>query len=108
MIKMGFVDSKDVYKVALVLEPGNIERIRKGNTSIISLNELVPSLLLPAKLEIALDYTPDAVWLSQEFKRRDIKDAQAFLRLLKDSQLRPEVVERPYHPDEFLLKRRTH
>lgn len=75
----------------LILEPANIERIQKGE---------------PAKSpnnEVAVAYTPDLVWLTEQLKGIDEMDVEKLDTLLKESLKRPAVHRRPYHTPELFV-----
>jgi hypothetical protein len=72
----------------IILEPGNIERLRAGRLAVVSDKSVV------------LAYAPDHVWLAQEILKigganLEPKDIE---RLLQEGLNRPEISERPYHP----------
>jgi hypothetical protein len=105
MIRIGF-SSKDGYRIAVVLEPENLERLKRGEPIVINLNELIPDVPLPVKLDLAIDYTPDAVWMQQEFMRRACTRADDFAQLLQESMSRAPVYSRPYQ-EPVVLRRKV-
>jgi hypothetical protein len=62
----------------VVLEPANIEELKKGR----------PARSPDGKVVIC--YTPDAVWLSAKLSSLTSGDAQEVARLIDESQNRPE------------------
>jgi hypothetical protein len=71
----------------VILEPGNLEAI-KGGAKASTPNHAV-----------FVAYTPDAVWLGEQITANFDDLTPAVLdRLIKESQARSEVHERPYHP----------
>lgn len=105
MIRIGFDGANGSYKIALVLEPENIDRLRRGQMIEVDLNELCHAL--PFRVEMALDYTPDAVWMQEEFQRRKLTTAEGFAKLLQESQSRPEVRKRPNHPPAYFTNKKA-
>lgn len=71
----------------IILEPGNIERIKKGE---------------PAKSydnSVLIAYTPDQEWLETKLiENMDELSPEKLDELLKESLTRPEVKQRPFKP----------
>lgn len=67
MIAARLHDESGKIVIMLVLEPGNIEKLQKGDPIHKFLSEFVPEL--PANIELLLSYTPDAVWVSQQINK---------------------------------------
>jgi hypothetical protein len=77
----------------VILEPGNIEAIKAGGMDITS------------NKAVLVAYTPDAVWLGEQITANfDNLSPATLVRLIRESQARPEVNERPHHP-KFYLQR---
>jgi len=73
-------------KVLIIIEPGNIENLKKG---------------LPMKLpqNMALVYSPDTEWLMEKICQHEGGISPEKLSdILIESLNRKEVFERPYHP----------
>jgi hypothetical protein len=75
----------------IVLEPGNIEKLKKGEPIHNSLNEFMPELNTP--VELLFCYTPDAVWVAEQVGKSG-GDAYQLVEALKESLSRPEVLVR--------------
>jgi hypothetical protein len=75
--------------IMLVLEPGNIQKLKAGEPIHRFLNEFIPEL--PSKVELLFAYTPDIQWVSEQMSKSG-KDALNFAEILQDSLHRPEVV----------------
>jgi hypothetical protein len=71
----------------VILEPGNLEALKAGRFE------------RAGDGAVLVGYTPDAVWLGEQiFANIDALDPATLQRLITESQKRPEVKERPYHP----------
>lgn len=75
-------------KKMVILEPGNIERLKQGR------------IAATADKEVVLAYAPDHVWLQQEIFKIGAQNLKPedIARLLDEGLKRPEVINRPYHP----------
>ena len=83
--------------VMLVLEPGNLEKIKQGQPIHKWLSEFLPGL--DRRIELVLCYTPDMEWLvSQIGKSRDMETIGT---ALEESLSRPEVVVRGRSAEEL-------
>jgi hypothetical protein len=83
-------------KVVIIIEPGNIENLKKG---------------LPMKLpqNMALVYSPDIEWLMDKIcQNKEGISPEKLSELILEGLERKEVFERPYHPafDITLSKRK--
>lgn len=76
--------------ILLVIEPGNIEKLKKGEPIHKYLNEFLPELT--TKVELLLAYTPDAVWVSEQLRSRDDNTVDTLATVLNESLSRPEVI----------------
>jgi hypothetical protein len=71
----------------VILEPGNIDAMKTGGA------EKTPNG------QVWVAYTPDVVWLGEQIMANmDKLNPETIARLIEESQRRPEVRERPYHP----------
>lgn len=52
--------------ILLVLEPGNMEKLKKGEPIFKFLNEFLPNQ--KERIELVFAYTPDAVWVAEQVK----------------------------------------
>lgn len=52
--------------ILLVLEPGNLEKLKDGQPIHKFLNEFLPEL--PTSVELIFAYTPDAVWVAEQMQ----------------------------------------
>lgn len=86
--------------VMLILEPGNIEKLKAGEPIHKWLNEFLPELTQPVELLFA--YTPDALWVSEQM--RESTDALRLGEILEESLSRPPVIQRGASAEE--MKRR--
>jgi hypothetical protein len=66
MIAARFSDGKGGIAIMLVLEPGNLEKLKRGEYIHKFINEFIPEL--PTKIELLVAYTPDAVWVTEQMK----------------------------------------
>src|SRR5687767_2039845 len=82
---MIYMKTSDGALRLVILEPGNIEEIKKGH---------------PAKSpdgEVLIAYTPDMVWLADKLMDTD-GDTTAIARLIEEAAKRPEKpADRPTH-----------
>lgn len=83
--------------VMLVLEPGNIEKLQRGEPIHKWLNEFIPEL--PTKVELLLAYTPDAVWVAEQVKGS--KDAIELATVIERSLSRKPVLVRDKTAEEL-------
>lgn len=83
--------------VMLVLEPGNIEKIKQGQPIHKWLNEFMPDLANP--VELLLCYTPDAVWVAEQIGKD--KSAVRLAEIIEESRKRPEVLVRDKTAEEM-------
>jgi hypothetical protein len=74
--------------VMLVLEPGNIEKLKRGEPIHKFLGEFLPEL--DTRVELLFAYTPDAVWVAEQAQ----KEPQRLAEFIEASLSRPEVVTR--------------
>lgn len=82
-------------KTVLVLEPGNIKRLKEGHA------------LFTQDEEISICYTPDMEFLQEEIRKIVEKESklsvEQFVAAIELSSTRTEIVDRPVHPPELLL-----
>ena len=100
MIAMRLHDEQGSVCVMLVLEPGNLEKLKQGMPIHKWLNEFIPEL--PAKVELLFAYSPDVVWVAEEMQRRGINhDALKMAEIIEDSLSRKPVVIRDKTAEEL-------
>jgi len=81
----------------LVLEPGNLEKLKEGQPIHKWLNEFIPEL--PFKVELLFCYTPDAVWVAQQNGRNT--DGVKLAEIIEASLTRKPVVIRDRTAEEM-------
>jgi hypothetical protein len=84
--------------VMLVLEPGNLEKLKRGEPIYKWLNEFLPEL--HQKIELLFCYTPDAMWVAEQMKGCQ-GDALKLAEILQQSLSREPVVVRPRDAEEM-------
>jgi hypothetical protein len=92
MIAARLHDEKGGVCIMLVLEPGNIEKLKRGEPIHKWLNEFIPEL--PTKVELLFAYTPDAVWVAEQLKGAKGGDALKLAEIVEQSLSRTSVVVR--------------
>jgi hypothetical protein len=88
---------KEGICIMLVLEPGNIEKLKKGEPIHKFLNEFIPELR--TKVELLFAYTPDAVWVAQQMK--GVRNADKLAELIEESLTREPVFVRDKTAEEM-------
>jgi hypothetical protein len=83
----------------LVLEPGNIEKLKRGEPIHKWLNEFIPEL--PTKVELLFAYTPDAVWVAEQLRGAKGGDATKLAEIIQESLSRSPVVVRDKTAEEM-------
>lgn len=77
-------EKPDEIGLLLVLEPGNLEKLKMGQPIVKKLRQYIPEL--GVEVELTIGYTPDSQYVvDQMSKGRSMGEA------LKDAQFRPEV-----------------
>ena len=84
--------------ILLVLEPGNIEKLKRGEPVHKFLNEFMPELR--QSVELLFAYTPDAVWVANQMKGKPF-DSETLADVLQESLARPPVVVRDRTAEEM-------
>jgi hypothetical protein len=64
IVMLGGREGSNEVLLLLVLEPGNLEKLKEGKPIHKWLNEFIPGL--PQKVELLFAYTPDAEWVARE------------------------------------------
>lgn len=85
--------------VMLVLEPGNIEKLKRGEPIHKWLNEFIPELR--TKVELLFAYTPDAVWVAEQLNGAKGGDASRLAEVIAESLSRKPVVIRDETAEEM-------
>lgn len=83
--------------IMLVLEPGNIEKLKQGQPIHKFLNEFMPEL--NANIEPLFAYTPDAVWVAEQIGKSG--SAERLAEIIEESLSRPEVLVRGKTAEEM-------
>lgn len=83
----------------LVLEPGNMEKLKSGEPIHKWLNEFLPELDRP--IEILLTYSPDVVWVSERMKAEGVNDGIRMAEIIAESLSRKPVVVRDLTAEEM-------
>lgn len=98
MIAARLHDDSGKIMIMLVLEPGNIEKLKKGEPIHKFLSEFVPEL--QTKIELIFAYTPDAVWVSEQVLRKG-PDTMSLGEAIDASLSREPVVVRDRTAEEM-------
>jgi hypothetical protein len=98
MIAARLHDASGGIALLLVLEPGNLEKLKEGKPIHKFLNEFLPEL--QTKVELVFAYTPDAAWVSQQMKGCET-DIRKLLKLLEESLSRAPVLVRDRTAEEM-------
>ena len=85
MIAAHFVKPDGTDSLLLVLEPGNIEKLKLGQPILKQLREFLPGV--EREVELCIAFTPDPMWVAQQWRKHgDLGKA------IDDSLTRPEVL----------------
>jgi len=98
MIAARLRDENGFDCVMLVLEPGNIEKLKRGEPIHKWLNEFIPEL--PRKIELLFCYTPDVPWVAEQMKSVN-GDAIKLAELIQESLTRKPVIDRKKSAEEL-------
>lgn len=85
--------------ILLVLEPGNLEKLKSGQPIHKWLNEFMPEL--PHKVELLFAYSPDVPWVAEQMQKIHDKDAIKLAQIIEESLTRPEVLIRDHTAEEM-------
>ena len=97
MIAARLHDEKGNVCIMLVLEPGNLEKLKQGQPIHKWLNEFIPEL--HQQVELLFAYTPDAVWVAEQMK--GTRDAITLAEIVEQSLTRKPVVVRDRTAEEM-------
>ena len=97
MIAARLHDDSGNICVMLVLEPGNLEKLKQGLPIHKWLNEFVPEL--QTKVELLFAYTPDPVWVAEQLGKN--RDAITLAEIIQESLSREPVVVRDRTAEEM-------
>ena len=97
MIAARMHDESGKVIVMLVLEPGNLEKLKSGEPIHKFLNEFLPEL--PTQVELLFAYTPDAVWVAEQMGKD--RDALRLAEIIQESLTREPVVVRGRTAEEM-------
>lgn len=90
--------SKDGSELLLiVLEPGNLEKLKQGQPVHKYLTELLPGI--NRKIELVFAYTPDMEWVVAQIGKS--RDMETIATVIAESLSRPEVVIRGRSAEEM-------
>lgn len=99
MIAARLHDGTNKVCLLLVLEPGNIEKLKQGQPIHKWLNEFIPEL--PQKVELLFAYSPDVVWVAEQMRSRGTNDAMEMAEIIEQSLTRKPVVTRDHTAEEM-------
>jgi len=99
MIAARMHDEDGKICVMLVLEPGNLEKLKQGQPIHKYLNEFIPEL--PLKVEMLFAYSPDIVWVAEQMKKAGTHDALKLAEIVEESLTRKPVVVRDRTAEEL-------
>ena len=98
MIAARLHDDEGNICIFLILEPGNLEKLKEGKPIYKWLNEFVPEL--NTKIELLFAYSPDVPWVAEQMK--DCKDdALKLAEIVEQSLTRKPVVTRDRTAEEL-------
>lgn len=97
MIAARFHDETGKIIIMLVLEPGNIEKLQKGEPIHKFLNEFIPEI--NSKIELVFSYTPDAAWVAEQVSKKT--DALGLGEAIDQSLSREPVTRRGRTTEEM-------
>jgi hypothetical protein len=95
MIIMHYGTHDGVEGLMLVLEPGNIEKLKLGQPVIKRMSKLDPQAA--HDFEVAIAFTPDSIWVSEQ-----IRGGKGIAEALEESITRPEVFLRPSQAEQVV------
>ena len=98
MIAARLHDEKGNIYILLVLEPGNLEKLKAGQPIHKWLNEFIPEL--PQKIELLFAYSPDVVWVAEQMRNAG-GDALKLAEVVEQSLTRKPVVVRDRTAEEM-------
>lgn len=101
MIAARLTNNEEGEIILIILEPGNIEKLKRGEPIHKFLNEFMPEL--STKVQLMFAYTPDADWVSKQCGKGS--DSSRLADVLKESLSRPEVVRDSRSSEE--MRKRT-
>lgn len=90
--RLGTKDGADA--ILLVLEPGNIEKLKRGEPVHKFLNEFMPEL--KTRVELIFAYSPDVPWVAEQ-----VRAGGDLAEMLQESLSRPEVLIRDRTAEEM-------
>jgi hypothetical protein len=90
MIAARLSDDKGGICVMLVLEPGNLEKLKSGQPIHKFLNEFIPEL--QTNVELLFAYTPDPVWVTEQLQGD--KNVLRLAEIIEQSLSRPPIIFR--------------
>jgi hypothetical protein len=83
--------------VLMVLEPGNLEKLKQGQPIHKYLSEFIPGL--NRKVELVFAYTPDMEWVVGQIGKS--RDMETIASAIHESLTRPEVLVRGRSAEEL-------
>src|SRR5436305_13125931 len=90
MIAARLHDPECKIAILLVLEPGNIAKLKRGEPIHKFLQEFLPEL--KTSVELVFAYTPDVVWVAEQLGKD--RNAGRLAEILAEPLSRPEVLVR--------------
>lgn len=100
MIAAKLHDEQGNICLMLVLEPGNLEKLKQGQPIHKWLNEFIPEIA-PMKVELLFAYTPDAVWVAEQMRDAGGDDAMKLAEIVEQSLTREPVLARDHRAEEM-------
>jgi hypothetical protein len=77
----------------IVLEPGNLERLKSGKPILKKMGEFLP--MAPRGMELMIAYTPDIEWVGEQCKGLDFNfDGLILAQILEASLTREPVIRK--------------
>ena len=98
MIAARLHDEDGSVCVMLVLEPGNLEKLKQGQPIHKWLNEFLPEL--HQKIELLFCYSPDVGWVAEQMKHCN-GDALKLAEVIQQSLSRKPIVVRDRTAEEL-------
>jgi hypothetical protein len=81
----------------IVLEPGNLAKLKEGQPIHKFLSELLPGF--QRRVELVFAYSPDVVWVAEQIG--ESRDMETVARAIEKSLTRPEVLVRGRSAEEM-------
>lgn len=99
MIAAKLHDKKGGICFMLVLEPGNLEKLKQGQPIHKFLNEFIPEL--GRRIELLFCYSPDVPWVAEQMQKLGTRDAVTLFEIVEQSLTREPVIVRDKTAEEL-------